>query len=305
MLSESRKRKLSMLARSIAEGNFAKASELLTAHGHAGVNRSRARPPAGAKGPMPLLDAVGGAEITVDSPTGPGRCWLISRRLSEVCPDQAAIAREYSNVLRGARQRFDELGASPGLCHAANARPEDLLFMDTETCGLAGSAVFLVGLMAYQGREMVFDQYLARDYAQEPTILQAFADRLAGAKILVTFNGKAFDMTLISERSAFHGVSLPGEGIVHLDLLHEARRLWGKHLPNCRLQTLERHLCNRLRAGDIPGSAIPQAYHNFVATNDAREIRQILHHNLLDLLTMAQLICAMLTGCDPSEGPGD
>ncbi len=302
MLSESRKRKLSMLARSIAEGDFAKASELLTAHGHAGVNRGQAGPQAVGKGPLPLIQAApGGGETTFDVPAGPGRCWLISRTLSEVCPDEAAIAREFSTVLRGARHRFDELGASPALCHVANARPEDLLFMDTETCGLAGSAVFLVGLMFYQEDELVFHQYLARDYAEEAAILQAFADRLGRAGILVTFNGKAFDMTLLSDRSAFHGVALARGEIVHLDLLHEARRLWRGHLPNCRLQTLERHFCNRVRAGDIPGSAIPDAYHNFVATADARQMRDILHHNLLDLLTMAQLICAMLTGCDISD----
>jgi hypothetical protein len=36
-----------------------------------------------------------------------------------------------------------------------------------------------------------------------------------------------------------------------------------------------------------------------VAGGDARQVRDILHHNLLDLLTMAQLVVALLTGSAP------
>jgi hypothetical protein len=156
--------------------------------------------------------------------------------------------------------------------------------------------------MSYAETELVIDQYLARNYAEEEAILQAFADRYAQAGILVTFNGKAFDMNLIRERAAFHGVALPRHEPPHLDLLVEARRLWKGRLPNCRLQTLERHLCGRNRMGDIPGWAIPDAYHRFVQTGDARVLRDILHHNLLDLLTMAQLLCMALGGSDGAAG---
>ena len=59
---------------------------------------------------------------------------------------------------------------------------------------------------------------------------------------------------------------------------------------------MEKHLLGRLRTGDIPSAAIPDAYHQFVATSDARMIADALHHNLLDLLTMAQLVVSLLTG---------
>ena len=118
--------------------------------------------------------------------------------------------------------------------------------------------------------------------------------------MLVTFNGKSFDMSMIRERAAFHRVEWPWTAPPHLDLLHESRKLWKGRLPNCRLQTLERHLCRRHRIGDIPGAAIPDAYHRFVDTRDARQLGDILHHNLLDLLTMAQLLSLVLSGLDPS-----
>jgi uncharacterized protein YprB with RNaseH-like and TPR domain len=117
--------------------------------------------------------------------------------------------------------------------------------------------------------------------------------------VLVTFNGKSFDMNMLRQRSAFHGVEMPGRLAHHLDLLHESRKRWRSSVPNCRLQTLEQYLCGRRRVGDIPGAMIGEAYHSFVRSGDARPIGAIVHHNLLDLLTMGELVCHLLTGTAP------
>lgn len=282
-----------MLTRSLAAGDVQAAQSILKAH---------ARPPAGAAPggddiigpPIDLVAAAPGIEIALPH----GAFWHVRRTLAEISGDCAAIQGEYAAVLRGSRQRFDELEASAALCHIANGAPESPLFMDLETCGLAGTPIFLVGLMSWQGEQLVFDQFLARHYGEEPAILAYFAERLAGHSVLVTFNGKSFDMPQVRERSAFHGLEIEHEP-PHCDLLHESRKRWRKSLPNCRLQTLEQYLCNRRRVGDIPGSAIPDAYHRFVADGNARQMKAILHHNLLDLLTMSQLLCLLLTGQDP------
>jgi hypothetical protein len=251
--------------------------------------------PAPASCPLGLEDAVPGVEANQP----PGKYWLVRRRLSQVSGDYLGVQRRYRSVLRGARQRIDELTASPGLCHLSAATPEGPLFLDLETCGLAGCPVFLVGLMSYSQGHLVFEQFLARHYGEEQAILAEAARRIDQAGVLVTFNGKAFDMNMLRERWAFHGIQSRSKP-PHCDLLHESRRLWRGSVPNCRLQTLEQYLCNRRRVGDIPGSAIPQAYHDFVAGGDARQLRAILHHNLLDLLTMAELLCSALTGESPA-----
>ena len=290
-----------MLTRAIARGDIAGASRLISP-APAGASEggdSSAAP--GRLQPVPLVEACPGVEREVRTPSGLLRCYCVRRPVGEVLPDAVAAAREYDRVLRGARQRLDELEAPAALCRIADAGPEDVLFMDTETCGLSGSAVFLVGTMRCAEGGLFFEQFLARHYAEEPAILQEFAGRLEGAGALVTFNGKSFDMSLIRERSAFHRIELPRRGVWHLDLLHECRRRYRGRVPNCRLQTLERAFCGRVRAGDIPSAAIPDAYHRFVSTGDARQMRDILHHNALDLLTMAQLLCAVLTGVEPIE----
>ena len=296
-----------MLTQSIAKGDFATASELLRAHGHSGVNRGEAGEPGGAakepaKEPIPLDKACEGTVVQVVTHAGPVACYRLRRTLEQVAPDCLDIARQYSAVLRGARQVFGDeaaLKASAALCHVADAAPGDLLFMDCETCGLSGTAIFLVGMMAWQDGQLAFEQMLARDYSEEPAILRAFADRFEQAGVLVTFNGKSFDMSMIRERCAFHGVELAHRRVPHLDLLHESRKRWRGEVPNCKLQTLEKHLCRRHRVGDIPGAEIPDAYHRFVASGDARQVRDILHHNLLDMLTMAQIVVALLTGSAP------
>ncbi len=297
-LPESRRKKLEILRRSIVKGDFNTASDLLRAQGRSekDIGYKRYEP----ENPIPLEEACAGVETHVSMPLGVSRYWLIRRPLSKVAPDLLAIARDYAAVMRGARQQFDELAATEALCHAANGKPEDLLFMDVESCGFSGCTIFLVGMMYFEGEEFHFEQYLARNYAEEAAILRAYAERYAKSRLLVTYNGKAFDMNMIRERCIFHGFKLPNVDVPHLDLLMEARKRWRGRWANCKLQTLEQNLCGRNRVGDIPGWAIADAYHKFVDTRDARQVRDIVHHNLLDLLTMGQLVHIILSSQEPA-----
>ena len=282
--SESRKRKLQTLMRALAEAHRQRTAG----------NGTRPDAAAARDRPIALEDIAAGKEQSNRA----GTFWWIHRRLAEVCPNETRLQRDYEAVLRGARQRFDELAASASLCRVADGGPEDPLFLDIESCRLDGNRIFLVGLMRFRMGRLVFDQFLARHYGEEPAILAAFAEQLAQAGVLVTFNGKAFDMTCLRERAAFHGLDLPAEP-VHLDILHEARRQWRSLLPDCRLVTLERWLCRRHRPGDVPNNRVSDAYHRFVTGVDVRAIGAILHHNLLDLLTLGQLLCLLLTNEQP------
>jgi uncharacterized protein YprB with RNaseH-like and TPR domain len=198
--------------------------------------------------------------------------------------------------------------------------------LDLETCGFAGSMVFLIGLVHWHEQQLVLTQLWARNYAEEKAILQSLWSLIYDRELLVTFNGKSFDWPQVHDRSTLHGLgyrepvpsSLVGALPVdlsrqqqtdwptalapndrrpeprHLDLLHHARRRWKHQLPNCRLQTLERYVCGRRRVGDLPSNEIPLAYHHYVRTGRPEQVEAILHHNALDLVTLLQVALVFL-----------
>ena len=180
--------------------------------------------------------------------------------------------------------------------------PEGAVFLDTETTGLGSAMVFLLGVMRVSGDDVILRQVFARDYREEPALLQQWAGMLSKADRLVSFNGKSFDMPVLRDRMGFHGILSPDEP-PHLDLLHVSRRRWREVLPDCRLQTLEWRICGRRRSGDIPGEEIPSAYHHFVRTGDPADMLSVLHHNALDLLTLADVAAALALPDDESPRP--
>ncbi|MCE5314395.1 MAG: ribonuclease H-like domain-containing protein [Armatimonadota bacterium] len=177
-------------------------------------------------------------------------------------------------------------------CKSQRIAPSEIVFLDLETTGLSSTPLFLIGTMECASEGLVFKQYFARNYSEEASVISAFADRLRDVRLVVTFNGKCFDVPFLSSRAAANGVDLPVPEF-HLDLLYESRRIYRRELPNCRLQTLERMICGRHREDDIPSSEIPRAYRDFVRTSNAFRISQILRHNLFDLLTLADLMHRM------------
>lgn len=173
----------------------------------------------------------------------------------------------------------------------ASALPDRAIALDLETCGLSGSALFLIGLLRQIEGVPTIQLLLARSYAEEAAVLASLWQIIAEHEVLLTFNGKTFDWPMVLERSIRHRLqpSARGDRWVHIDILHHARRRWKKHLPNCRLQTLERHVCRRERTADIPGHAIPGVYADYVRTGFERDMDAVLHHNALDLVTLFDL----------------
>lgn len=167
---------------------------------------------------------------------------------------------------------------------------ESVCFLDIETTGLSPTTyLFLIGLMYFAGGRFVVEQVFARNYAEEAPVLRYVRDKLAGFDSLVTYNGVRFDIPFIETRLAVVRGG-PLEPVSSIDLLYSARKAFRGVLPNNRLGTVEKHIRGLDRTGDIPGAHIPAAYHDYVRTNDARAMKNVLYHNRMDLFTMAVLI---------------
>jgi uncharacterized protein YprB with RNaseH-like and TPR domain len=165
------------------------------------------------------------------------------------------------------------------------------VFFDTETTGLAGGSgtyAFLVGLGFFEGHDFVVRQYLLRDYHEEEAMLEQIAADLGRFDLLVSFNGKSFDWPVMETRYRMARRQPPMSGAPHLDLLHPSRRIWKARLA-CNLTSLELHLLNEQRHGDIPGHLIPQRYFDYLRSGDMTLLDDVLLHNRLDILSLAAL----------------
>jgi uncharacterized protein YprB with RNaseH-like and TPR domain len=170
--------------------------------------------------------------------------------------------------------------------------PSRLVFLDTETTGLVGDpdvCAFLIGLGAAEGAGFRVQQFFLRNREEEKAALEAVAEALERREGLVTFNGRTFDVPLLEMRYALLGLPTPFSRLIHLDVLHPARRLWKLRLEGCHLTHLERVVLGIAREGDVPGSEIPGIYFDYLRTGDAHELQGVFFHNALDIISLAAL----------------
>lgn len=201
----------------------------------------------------------------------------------------------------------------------AAIRPEEMLFLDCETTGLAGGTgtkAFLVGLARIdtsveitasnsgEPRPLVVEQLFLPDYDSEDAFLEALCTRLLQARAIVSFNGKCFDLPLIQTRLTLGGFGEIGMDLPHLDLLHPARRVWKKRVGSCALSSLEVSILGLPRENDTPGWLIPSLYFDFLRTGRLSQLESVFRHNRLDLLGLVALtgkLTGLVQECDRIE----
>ncbi len=193
-------------------------------------------------------------------------------------------------------QSAAEMAADPSL---EGLSLDGLVFLDTETTGLAGGAgtvVFLVGIGKFVEGEFWLRQYFLRDLGEERAMLHAIECDLESSAGFVTFNGRTFDVPLLEMRFTL-GMRkrFPLTEWPHLDLLYPARRLWRRELPDCRLNTIESEILRVHRSGeDVPGELIPGLYLDYLRTDDSVEMERVIYHNAMDILSLVMLTVEVL-----------
>jgi uncharacterized protein YprB with RNaseH-like and TPR domain len=169
--------------------------------------------------------------------------------------------------------------------------PAELIFLDTETTGLAGGTgthVFLVGIGRFHGDALHVRQYFMRHPGDERALLAALMMELLDSGVLVTYNGRAFDVPLLETRFRMHRRTFPRLD-AHVDLLSPARAIWKHRLPSCSLGSIERSVLGVARELDAPGWMIPQLYFGYLRTREIETLEPVFEHNRHDIVSLARL----------------
>ena len=283
------------------------------------------------------LDVLGG----VVSPCNAGACFVVERRYpahhqhgSRTIGGYHSAVRQAAHALpwflaAGNRDADRALHAAdsegPGLLGGLDPMPR-LVFFDLETTGLSGGAgtyAFLVGCAFFEDDALVTRQFLLRGYGEEKALLHTVRDFVSGLAatdaetepILVTYNGRTFDLPLIDIRFQMHRVASPFEDLAHVDMLFPARRLWRRRLlrvpppegspdspilpdgdarASCSLTALEQDILGLSRHDDVPGWEIPQRFFVYARTGDASGLAGVMEHNRLDLVSLAAVTSRIL-----------
>src|SRR5262249_6537427 len=105
-----------------------------------------------------------------------------------------------------------------------------VVYFDIETTGLSGGAgilAFLVGTGRVEPcRGLPVPQVSIAGPAGERAVLEQLEEIFDAASLVVTYNGRTFDVPVMDMRWAFHRRDTPTIGLPHFDMLHAARRLW-------------------------------------------------------------------------------
>jgi hypothetical protein len=199
----------------------------------------------------------------------------------QVAPDGAAVVVERRVTIPAAI--LPHLDGLPPAC-----------YFDTETTGLstgAGTVVFLAGIGRLDGNQLVVRQLLLPDYPHEPALLRQVAAELAALPRVVTYNGRGFDLPLLTTRLTVHRLfremaALPER---HDDLLPVARRLFRRILGGARLADVEAGVLGVVRTSDCPGSEVPSRYFGYLRGGSPDLLTDVLDHNLQDIVSLALL----------------
>ncbi len=200
--------------------------------------------------------------------------------------------------------RQDILESIFGCAFPETIRPEDVLFLDTETTGLSGGVgtiAFQIGVGYFTPSGFVVEQFLMHDYPEEAEMLRMLDSLMQRFSILCTFNGRTFDVPLLKSRYLMNRIANSHFPEVHADVLYPARRLWKLRLKKCTLGNLEEQLLHVQRDDDLPGALVPQTYFQYLKDGEFSPLVKILEHNKQDIVSLAQLFYFLCKQVDQPE----
>jgi len=178
--------------------------------------------------------------------------------------------------------------------HIRQIQSDEFLYLDIETTGLTGGTgtyAFLIGVGRFIGEDFHLAQFFMRDPLEEPAHLLALEEFISPCNTVVTYNGKAFDIPILTTRYITQGWTSPFASFSHIDLLPLSRKLWRERMPSRTLGNVETFILGARRTEeDVPGWMIPELFFDYLRSGDARPLKNVFYHNVMDVLAITALL---------------
>ena len=170
---------------------------------------------------------------------------------------------------------------------------ESVVFLDCETTGLSGGTgtiPFLIGLGFWKDQQFHLYQLFLHQPNAELALLTFLSEVLTPFQVVITFNGKSFDIPLLHTRFVLNFMEDVFSNWGHVDMLHFARRLWRLRLSSRSLGSIEKEILKITRTDDeIPGWMVPEMYVDYLRSGDPNPLKGVFYHNKMDIVSLAAL----------------
>ena len=169
----------------------------------------------------------------------------------------------------------------------------EIAFIDVETSGLSsgsGTLVFLVGICYLDDTGIRLVQVFLDDPINERNYLECLDDLLSKFQLLISYNGKTFDIPIMKTRYIMNRMHHQFDTKAHLDLLILARKIWKYSLESKSLSVIENEILNFHRSeSEVPGWLVPQIYYDYLQNGDSNLLTGVFYHNKMDILSLSAL----------------
>ena len=162
----------------------------------------------------------------------------------------------------------------------------------------------MIGMGYFSENNYFVDQLILPDLADEKAFLHQIEITFARFPVLLTYNGKGFDIPMIQSRINFHLFPDFTKDIRHIDLLMIARKYWKKNLGSVKLSNIEQFLLQLKRGEEeVPGFMAPELYREYLRTMDSRNLTGVAYHNQIDVISLSAFLIYLNNLC--TEGLKD
>lgn len=170
--------------------------------------------------------------------------------------------------------------------------------LDIETTGLNPSRnKFILGGL-FDFTEKTLHQSFAKTRHEEKDALAHFLALLAPLDMVVTYNGRHFDLPFIERRMQSFGLTDRLPYNLDLYLVLNGHSPIKRFVPNLKQKTVENYMgLWQSRADEISGAESVELYNTYEKTSDQRLEEKILLHNSDDVLQLTRLL-QVVSKCD-------